>query len=219
MIDLKKIIGVPILILFLNLGFLFFYPEIIFSYPSILTIVLFEGFIILDIVVRPISTEEDQYRRSRMFNSILFLSMPFLMITPIFERDNLSIMYLKLQELTLIAYVGIGILLLGGIILLVSRYYLGQFGGPRIVLERDHQLITRGTYRYIRHPIYLGMILLFIGYIISLAGILVSIVWTFILFIILRERIIQEEELLKLRFGREYDEYVSRTCRLIPFLY
>ncbi|MFW9955944.1 MAG: methyltransferase family protein [Candidatus Thorarchaeota archaeon] len=219
MIDIRRVIGIPILVAFLNLGFLFFYPEVFFSYTTALTVILFEGFIIIDITIRPISTKEDQYRRSRVFNSILFLSMPILIVTPLLEKDYLTILYLGTQELSLMTYLGVVVLLLGGVILLLSRYYLGHFGGPRIVIEDDHQLVTRGPYQHIRHPIYLGMLLLFIGYLVSLGGVLVSIGWTIILFFILRERINQEEDLLKSQFGDEYDAYIARTSRLIPYLY
>jgi protein-S-isoprenylcysteine O-methyltransferase Ste14 len=81
----------------------------------------------------------------------------------------------------------------------------------------EHQkLVTRGPYRYVRHPSYLGYFLMFIGLVLLRPTLptLFSIVaipgyyrLTF-----------EEERLLETRFGEEYHKYQKTTGRFIPKL-
>ena len=53
------------------------------------------------------------------------------------------------------------VLLVAGLSLsLVARLYLGRFYSEAVRIEPDHKLITRGPYHFVRHPTYLGVILL-----------------------------------------------------------
>ncbi|MFW9917996.1 MAG: methyltransferase family protein [Candidatus Thorarchaeota archaeon] len=217
--DGKRLLGIPVIGVFLNLGFLFFMPEALVTFPTALVIILFEGFIIVDIVVRPVSSKRDEYRRSRIFTVSLFLLMPILMLLPILEMNILWNQYLTPYNLELIVAIGLFILLFGGITLYHSRHIIGRYGGSRITIEDDHKIITKGLYKYIRHPIYLGMLCLFAGYLIALGSLVITSLWTAILFGVLRERMEQEEDMLIERFGEEYIAYMTRTRRLIPYLY
>jgi protein-S-isoprenylcysteine O-methyltransferase Ste14 len=55
----------------------------------------------------------------------------------------------------------VGILLAGGLIFwtILTNAYLGRW--VRIQEDREHQVATGGPYRYVRHPMYVGIILLF----------------------------------------------------------
>jgi protein-S-isoprenylcysteine O-methyltransferase Ste14 len=55
----------------------------------------------------------------------------------------------------------VGIVLSGGLIswTILSNAYLGRM--VRIQEDRGHQVVTGGPYRYVRHPMYVGIILLF----------------------------------------------------------
>jgi protein-S-isoprenylcysteine O-methyltransferase Ste14 len=55
----------------------------------------------------------------------------------------------------------VGIVLSGGLIFwtIVANAYLGRM--VRIQEDRGHQVATGGPYRYVRHPMYVGIILLF----------------------------------------------------------
>jgi len=80
------------------------------------------------------------------------------------------------------------------------------------------RLIIRGLYRYVRNPIYLGALLIQLGYIISFAsGVMIS----YFLFFLLCYHILivfVEEPILKNTFGAEYDEYSKNVPRWIPKL-
>ncbi len=82
----------------------------------------------------------------------------------------------------------------------------------------NQRLITHGIYRFIRDPIYLGVILFsFSAPLIlrSLLGFLIMIV--LIPMIIYRIKV--EEKVLAKKFGNEYTEYARKTKRFIPYIY
>jgi len=88
----------------------------------------------------------------------------------------------------------------------------------RAKLEAGHQLATEGPFRFLRHPIYMGLNLLALG---TAIWVPTAVVWAaFGLMVVgsdLRAR--TEEALLALAFGHDYTEYCRRTRRFIPGLY
>jgi protein-S-isoprenylcysteine O-methyltransferase Ste14 len=86
----------------------------------------------------------------------------------------------------------------------------------RAGVHSTQHLVAHGVYRYIRHPIYAGDLLLLIGLELALNSWLVLIVlgvaWS-----VTRQAIREESLLLRTLDG--YDEYLRRTKRFIPFVY
>ncbi|MCX5828493.1 MAG: isoprenylcysteine carboxylmethyltransferase family protein [Deltaproteobacteria bacterium] len=79
------------------------------------------------------------------------------------------------------------------------------------------QLITRGPYRFIRHPMYASVLLTVWAVIIDQSTLLRSIVGL-ILTADLMIKMIYEEGILKWHF-RDYPAYTERTKRIIPFIF
>ncbi len=82
----------------------------------------------------------------------------------------------------------------------------------------DHELITHGLYRHVRHPLYFGVLLGLMGvpvYAPSARGFLVMCV----LIPIFLNRIRMEEAMLTETFGDAYVGYRKVTRKLIPFIY
>ena len=82
------------------------------------------------------------------------------------------------------------------------------------VLSRQ-SLVTSGIYHYIRHPIYVGDLLLFVGLEVALNSWLV--LGTLILIPILIKQTSREEILLSQTFP-DYNDYYARTKKFIPFI-
>ena len=93
---------------------------------------------------------------------------------------------------------------------------LGNFNITPFV-KNDAQLVTKGPYRLIRHPMYTALLLMVWPLIIDQFTF-----WRLIaaltLTIDLMLKILYEETLLKKRFA-EYETYMKNTSRLIPFIY
>ncbi|MGB8982780.1 MAG: isoprenylcysteine carboxylmethyltransferase family protein [Anaerolineales bacterium] len=111
--------------------------------------------------------------------------------------------------------VGIGVLSTLGIYWLFSSIRTGIT--PTSATRREHQLVTHGPYRWVRHPLYTvgsSMFLAF-GMIADNWFIIVLGVLTFILMAV---RTPKEEANLVEKFGDEYREYMKRTGRFFPKL-
>ena len=88
------------------------------------------------------------------------------------------------------------------------------------VAKIAHQeLVTTGFYRYIRHPGYLGQLLVFLGLSLSLSNWLSILCMMVSVLIGYLYRISVEEEFMALHMGSEYASYKLRTKRLIPGIY
>lgn len=99
-----------------------------------------------------------------------------------------------------------------------ARMYLGRNWSGYVTYKEDQTLVTTGPYRYVRHPIYTSMILMFIGTILYNGSLFVSIFFIILAInFILRTR--KEEEIMTRLFGEKYTNYMKRTKRLIPFIY
>jgi len=85
--------------------------------------------------------------------------------------------------------------------------------------QSGHKLIDLGMYRVLRHPGYLGMILLWIGASISSNNIVVFVLVTITTIIEFYYRMISEEKTMIHDFGDEYKNYMKKTKRLIPLIY
>ena len=96
---------------------------------------------------------------------------------------------------------------------------LGRFFTVDVTIERDHELVERGPFRWVRHPSYTGVLLAFVGLALTLrnwGAILVVVVPIFIAFV---RRMNVEEDALGTALGEKYGEYMRRTKRLIPGVY
>ncbi len=88
----------------------------------------------------------------------------------------------------------------------------------QVKTSEDQTLIQSGPYKFIRHPAYLGLILVFFSASIAWMSVYGALLAIPTIPLLLR-RISIEERAMGLRFGDEYAIYKKRTKRLIPFVY
>ena len=111
---------------------------------------------------------------------------------------------------------------LGAILLVLSTAYtlwsrrvLGKMWATDAEVKERHELVTTGSYRITRHPIYsgiLGMILgsaLSLGQGLALLGLIAALVF-------FMNRIRNEENLMVITFGEQYIQYKKHVPQLIP---
>ena len=86
-----------------------------------------------------------------------------------------------------------------------------------MTVRADPRLIRRGPYRFVRHPIYSGLLLALVGSALACGAVwfLVAIAGGAYFVMSLR---VEEADMLA-RFPNEYTEYIRQTSRLIPFVY
>jgi protein-S-isoprenylcysteine O-methyltransferase len=95
---------------------------------------------------------------------------------------------------------------------------LGRFALPGAGILRDHKLITSGPYRFVRHPLYSAAIMLWLGAGLGTLNWLLLALWPLFVTIIIILPVQHEEELLRQKFGEDYEQYQQETGRLVPRL-
>ncbi len=119
----------------------------------------------------------------------------------------------------LFQYVGIPFVMLGLAARLVARLTLRNAFSRRVQTSGSHRLVKQGVYKVIRHPAYLGLLLLMLGLPLCLASFVGVSIAIFSGISSLVYRIYIEEMALSTWFGDEYRDYAQKTHRLIPFLW
>ncbi|MDQ0114902.1 protein-S-isoprenylcysteine O-methyltransferase Ste14 [Paenibacillus harenae] len=123
-----------------------------------------------------------------------------------------------LQFKWIFTWAGIAILLIGMILRWGSIWFLGRYFTGRVQIQDDHELISRGIYRWVRHPSYTGGILIFMGIAMSINNWLALIVNVLLIAGAYLYRIRIEERALMNYFGEAYKDYMKRTWKLFPYL-
>jgi protein-S-isoprenylcysteine O-methyltransferase Ste14 len=96
-----------------------------------------------------------------------------------------------------------------------SRIQLHFFSSDRSGRERT-VLVKTGFYKYIRHPVYAGVLLLLLAWPLLYGAWIVVIVTIVIGGVVAHRQIAVDEEVLLGRFGEEFEEYRRTTDALIP---
>jgi protein-S-isoprenylcysteine O-methyltransferase Ste14 len=89
--------------------------------------------------------------------------------------------------------------------------------GHSVVGHDQKGLVTTGAFRHVRHPLYLGSILFYLGLLLATFS-LASLVVFVIIVIFYNYIAAYEERLLEQRFGEDYARYRERSGRWIPGL-
>ncbi len=111
-------------------------------------------------------------------------------------------------------------LMVGGVVLRVwAIRVLGEYYTRTLRTAEQQSLVDRGPYGVIRHPGYLGVLMLWVGASLATANWIATLLIALVMFVAYTYRIQSEELMLAATFGEQYRRYAARTRRLIPFLF
>lgn len=99
-----------------------------------------------------------------------------------------------------------------------ARLRLGRNWSGIVTLKQGHELIRTGPYRWVRHPIYTGLLVAFLGNAIC-ANAVGSFIGVAICGAAFVRKLRIEEGFLRTQFGEEYSLYAAETRALLPLLY
>jgi protein-S-isoprenylcysteine O-methyltransferase Ste14 len=149
-----------------------------------------------------------------LFLPLAVIAIAFAWLPPHFDRLNRYCI-----DGDVVRYLGFSLTAIGGYIRVATVFELGHRFSIYVTRQPDHTLKTDGFYSFVRHPSYLGALLVMVGWALvfrSLIGLLLvaAIAGPLVL------RIRAEENFLLREFGDEYRLYQNRTrWRLLPFIY
>ncbi len=166
-------------------------------------------------IVAAFATKRTVYKQSLMQRfawTVVTAAGAFLIFAPLHPLD------VKLLSPTLTKTVVSAFLCMCGLGFTVwARVTIGKNWSGRVTLKEDHELIERGPYGIVRHPIYSGLTLmllataLLIGHLGAFAGVLLVFAGFWI-------KMAQEEWLMMRTFPDQYTDYRRRVKRIIPFV-
>jgi protein-S-isoprenylcysteine O-methyltransferase Ste14 len=164
-----------------------------------------------------VSTKRSLYRESRtqrLRYSLLLLAGCFLIFRGHLMSYPLSVRVIP--HLEMLAWTGAIVCIAGLGFCIWARLTLGRNWSGTVTLKQGHELIERGPYRLVRHPIYTGMLVMFLA-IVIVAGHVAGIVGLILVFISFWIKLRDEEQVMLKQFPEQYASYQRRVKRIIPF--
>ncbi len=95
---------------------------------------------------------------------------------------------------------------------------LGRNWSITLEIREDHALVTEGLFKHIRHPMYSSFWLWAIAQALLLPNWLAGFAGLFSIAALYFGRVAREEAMMRETFGPQYDTYMSRTKRIIPWV-
>lgn len=169
-------------------------------------------------VLAAISTKRSVYRESRaqrLRYSLLLVAGCFFLFRG--NRLPYPLSTRVIPHLEIIAWAGAILCVAGLGFCIWARLTLGRNWSGMVTLKEEHELIERGPYRLVRHPIYTGLLAMSLGTVLVLghAGGIAGLVLVFVGFWI---KLGDEEKVMLKQFPDRYPAYQVRVQRLIPFV-
>jgi protein-S-isoprenylcysteine O-methyltransferase Ste14 len=115
--------------------------------------------------------------------------------------------------------VALAVMLIGLGLRVWAAMTLGGYYTRTLTTTKDHRVVTTGPYSRIRHPAYLGVILLWSGFGVLSSNLVLALLFPVMFVAIYLYRISVEERMLVEVLGAAYVQYQRRTRKLIPFVY
>ena len=185
---------------------------LILRFAFLLWCVLEIGLAVHNRIARPTSLERDRGSR------LLLLGAIVLGLWLAFRARGLTATRID-PTAEWLTYVGGALFLIGLALRIHAVATLGGFFTTSVTVRDHHRLVRRGLYAQIRHPGYLGSLLIFTALGLSFHNwVSVALLLALVLPAFLN-RIRIEERALAEAFGEEYTAYMRTTKRLVPGLY
>jgi protein-S-isoprenylcysteine O-methyltransferase Ste14 len=164
------------------------------------------------------NTEKPRQARKTWRNRISRISTDVVDVVILLQLAGLSILPIS-GNILLLQWIGLVLVVAGTRICIVARKQIGAnwVHGAEYQIKKKQELVTTGIYAYIRHPIYAGVFLMYIGSeLVSGSYLVISFLAFFFIFSVQAKR---EEKILLAHFGEQYRGYMKKTKMLIPFVF
>jgi protein-S-isoprenylcysteine O-methyltransferase Ste14 len=156
---------------------------------------------------------------STLFKILLRIPVPWVFILTYLVGLAIQFIFpfniLTEAELLIVKIIGVVLFAIGAFFAAWSLWIFHKASTTTTPGEISKKLVTFGPYRFTRNPMYVSLILAYVGEAGFLTQVWPVIVLPFMLFYLNRIVIPLEEELLKKEFGEEYENYSARVRRWV----
>lgn len=111
--------------------------------------------------------------------------------------------------------VGLGVIGMSLGVMGVTQFRKAQTTPNPQALEKVSSLVTSGIYRYSRNPMYLGLVLILLGWAFYLSHFLAFVLLPIFILYMTRFQIQPEEQMMARKFGKTYQAYLNKVRRWI----
>jgi protein-S-isoprenylcysteine O-methyltransferase Ste14 len=158
-------------------------------------------------------------RRESIVQRLVYI-LPLLVAFNLLYRYNFGYGWLGTRfvpDTPLVQWLAVLITAAGVAIAFWARFHLGSNWSGVVTLKEGHELIRTGPYRTIRHPIYTGILIAFLGNAVLIGQVrgLIGLVIIWASFYIKARR---EESFLAQEFGPNFNEHTRHTGMFLPKL-
>ena len=161
------------------------------------------------------ATQRLESAPSRILRVFIFLIAIVLLST---TRIPLTWLYLQLWPVGFLPFwFGAAVTIAGLLFAVWAREHLGRNWSRSVTIKQGHELITTGPYAVVRHPIYTGILIGFLGMAIAISQVRGFIVFVLI-FLAFWIKLRMEEQWMRSQFGEMYASYARQTAALVPYV-
>ena len=160
-------------------------------------------------------TERSESGWSRHVRLVLMVSAAALLWLPSVPLPLLNRRFLPLSAMYF--WIGACITAVGLLFSVWARRYLGSNWSQEVTVKQGHELMTSGPYALVRHPIYTGLLLAFLGSAVA-RGEWRGLLAVALVFGMLWSKLRLEEKWMGAQFGESYEAYSRRVSALVPYI-
>jgi protein-S-isoprenylcysteine O-methyltransferase Ste14 len=155
-------------------------------------------------------TQSSESRRSRKLHVVLANIALILILVPVQGLRQRC-----LPASFIVAVPGLAIEAVGLVLALWARRCLGRNWSGEIAIKVHHELVRTGPYRVVRHPIYTGLLGMYVGPSLVSGELHAMLGLALATFAYLRKTRLEEAALIRC-FGADYGDYRRATWALLP---
>jgi protein-S-isoprenylcysteine O-methyltransferase Ste14 len=185
--------------------------QVVLTYVLIAGFFAFERFFRQGAAARSVKTTKADRGSTRLVGLALIVA---LVLPPL-----LNLLGVGRTQLTQLRWLGIVLMLIGIVVRAWSMQVLGAYYSRTLRLSEAQSVVTNGPYRLVRHPGYLGTILLWVGSALALGNEAAAVVLVLLMLTVYVHRMRSEEAMLLATLGDRYQGYSKHTWRLLPFVF
>lgn len=194
------------------IGFLSFVEGGLFHYGGMASILMFDLWYLVECIIEKRNRISSGAERDEGSRAALVCLRDVSLLYPLW----LSALRGAVGTATIPFVVGSALFMIGTGIRVTAMQTLGRYFTMSLTNQMEQKLLTDGIYGTMRHPGYLGLILIYSSFSL-MCGMVKALLFVLPLTLLaVRYRIRLEESLLLERFGEEYRSYVARTWAILP---
>lgn len=189
-------------------------------FDSIFKIIYFIEFVVISIVrgihTRPYRRMKIAVDRKTMPDMVLLALAGIGMLVPLIYVFSSILDFANYSLPNWVSWLGAILFALAIWLLWRSHVDLGRNWTPTLGFRDEHQLVTDGVFKHMRHPMYAAHILWGIAAALMLHNWIAGFAFLVVSVVHYLSRVNAEEQMMLEQFGEQYESYMQRTGRIIP---